>query len=128
MRSSLWWVVLAGVSCSVPFSDELHYSCGADRDCGGDGFVCVRETDGRQFCCKSTGAEVCGDGIDNDCNGLIDGEDHWPAETCNGLDDDCDGRVDEDFHLQFDDTNCGSCGHACPKNQTCQAAQCVSPP
>ncbi len=35
--------------------------------------------------------EVCFDGVDNDCDGLVD---EGVPETCNGLDDDCDGRVD----------------------------------
>ncbi len=35
--------------------------------------------------------ETCFDGIDNDCDGLVD---EGEPETCNGLDDDCDGRVD----------------------------------
>lgn len=124
------WIVLlagAGLSCSVHFDDALRYRCGSDRDCGGDGFACVTEIDGTRFCCKSSGAEVCGDGLDNDCNGLIDAEDHWPTEICNGLDDDCDGRVDENFFFEFDDSNCGGCGNRCSNTQTCQSGKCVPP-
>lgn len=124
------WIVLiagAGFSCSVPFDDDLRYRCDSDRDCGGDGFVCVAETDGKRFCCKSSGAEVCGDGLDNDCNGLIDAEEDLLTETCNTIDDDCDGRIDEDFFFEFNDTNCGGCGIACFSPQTCQGGTCVPP-
>jgi hypothetical protein len=38
--------------------------------------------------------EVC-NGVDDDCNGLID--DTGRAEACNAEDDDCDGMIDEDF-------------------------------
>ena len=130
-RLRRWMIALlagAGPSCSVPFDDDLRYRCGSDRDCGGDGFVCVARTDGgSQFCCKSSGAEVCGDGLDNDCNGLIDADDHHLIEICNTLDDDCDGRIDEDFFFEFSDANCGKCNNVCVSPQTCQSGQCVAP-
>jgi outer membrane protein assembly factor BamB len=79
--------------------------------------------------------EVCGDGIDSDCDGL--GGPKEPeepsccvpqAEVCNGRDDDCDGRVDEDllnrcgqcpgtgscYGVSFDDAgDCARPGRAC---------------
>jgi hypothetical protein len=39
-------------------------------------------------------SEVC-NGLDDDCDGLVD-EDLGQADICNGLDDDCDGLIDED--------------------------------
>ena len=40
--------------------------------------------------------EICGDGIDNNCNGEIDEGCCLPStEICNNRDDDCDGLVDE---------------------------------
>ena len=34
-------------------------------------------------------------------------------ETCNGIDDDCDGLLDEDFDTATDPRNCGTCGSVC---------------
>jgi len=59
--------------------------------------------------------EVCGDGVDNDCNGLVDeggiGQNCCgtcgpePEEVCDGIDNDCDGRIDEGTL-----NACGECG------------------
>lgn len=114
-----------GVACSFRFSDEVRYSCVGDADCGGDGFVCTTKGSAAGSCCKKTGKEVCGDGVDNDCNGLIDAADSWPSETCNGLDDDCDGKIDEDFDFRFDPTNCGKCGTGCAANESCTNGTCL---
>jgi hypothetical protein len=55
--------------------------------------------------------EICGDGIDSDCNGLGGPKDPEEpaccvpqAEVCNGRDDDCDGEVDEGLR-----NRCGQC-------------------
>lgn len=117
----LWWLVLG---CSVPFSDERRYTCVSDGDCGGDGFVCIADRQGVRACCGATEPELCGDGVDNDCDGLVDGEDDWPEELCNGQDEDCDGRVDEGFYFEFDDENCGACGRRCVLPARCSNWSC----
>jgi hypothetical protein len=43
--------------------------------------------------------EVCGNELDDDCDGEID-ESSDVAEQCNGLDDNCDGLVDEDLYVK----------------------------
>ena len=59
------------------------------------------------------------------------------AESCNDLDDDCDGTVDEGVtnkcgncaqepDLQSDATNCGTCGHRCGTDETCESGRCAA--
>jgi hypothetical protein len=115
--------VALGLGCSVTFSDSLKYTCTRAEDCAGDGLVCTAPAGGAGYCCKPTGPEVC-NGLDDDCNGLID--DGFPAEICNGKDDNCNGKVDEGFNLQTDPANCGACGHVCTQYQSCQLGSCIT--
>lgn len=111
--------VVIGMSCSFAFTDDVLYSCKTDGDCGGSDFVCTTG-----ICCRATGAEVCGDEIDNDCDGHLDGE--GTTEVCNGRDDDCDSFTDEGFDLQRSPTDCGMCGRACDAaTQQCTGGMCV---
>lgn len=110
--------VLIGMSCRFTFTDDVIYACKADGDCGGGGFVCTAGA-----CCHATGDEACGDGLDNDCDGRVDGA--GTDEVCNGRDDDCDGTTDEGFDLQQSPTNCGTCGTTCDTTtQRCRLGTC----
>jgi MYXO-CTERM domain-containing protein len=85
-----------------------HYICKAD----GTGSFCNIDMPG-----ATSKKEVC-NGIDDNCNGLIDEStpqnplDCQPCvaqpEVCNGKDDDCDDQVDEVADLVDDNEPCGS--------------------
>lgn len=100
---------------------EFEVPCGEgedldeDRYCSADGIDC---NDGDTSVNPEV-AEVCGDGIDNNCNGNIDEELDYDGdgyttcsgdcrdnnssvnpsavEVCDSLDNDCDGNIDEGF-------------------------------
>jgi clumping factor A len=67
--------------CNVVFTPNACVECLTDANCGALEPTC----DATGSCiCVPSGAEVCGDGIDNDCNGVAD----------DGCDDDMDGLLD----------------------------------
>lgn len=53
----------------------------ADRDPDGDGFVCDRDCDPNDGTIWPGAPEICGDGIDQDCNGLADDAPECPDCT-----------------------------------------------
>lgn len=164
-----------GVECSVQPGQPQTESCdGKDNDCDGQvdedwpnkGTTCKAGTggcnragkqvctpDGTQLRCSSPGgsptAETC-DGIDNDCNGIIDdglvracqtacgsgvekcSGGQWQnctapspqQETCNGKDDNCDGSIDESLS-RICQTNCGKGKETCSNGRwvNCTAPQ-----
>ena len=58
------------------------------------------------------GGEICGNGLDDDCDGQVD-EGCVPCvpqpEICDGKDNDCDGDVDEDYTPVACGSNIGEC-------------------
>jgi hypothetical protein len=70
-----------------------------------------------------SGSRTCKDGMLGECKGAV-----LPAsETCNGMDDDCNGTIDDAPGLDSDLENCGRCGNACGKGESCCAGRCVNP-
>ncbi|MBZ4415483.1 hypothetical protein [Myxococcus sp. RHSTA-1-4] len=74
LRALCSLLLLSGAAgCKVEFPNDVPYTCGADADCGGDGYVCTAlPNDGPKYCCLPE-----------------------PDELCNSVDDDCDGAIDE---------------------------------
>jgi hypothetical protein len=45
-------------------------------------------------------------------------------EICDGIDNNCDGIIDENFDFDFDLQNCGGCGIVCGEGEICELGQC----
>jgi hypothetical protein len=110
--------IAAGESACVPSCGSVN-ACPPQFQCLADGGATPTCVPTHGVCCggsKPAAAEVCNDGKDNDCDGLVDCADSdcsekacgpnglvcaaqacacpKSAETCNGADDDCDGKID----------------------------------
>jgi hypothetical protein len=86
-------------------------------------FVMATATWGSSTCSPSEpGTELtCDDGLDNDCDGLVDGADPDCAGcspvapddlTCDGIDDDCNGLIDDGYVAPATSCGVGECAAA----------------
>jgi Putative metal-binding motif len=92
----LWSIFsLVASGCSLLISPESAPLLCARSDGGPE--VCPTGLECRNGSCLPTcGREICGDGVDNDCDGMVDEADPSVPDTCgDGVDNNCDGRVDE---------------------------------
>lgn len=88
--------------------------CSDAGDCPGGGWDCITpEGLGGRVCgCAATAdEEICGNGLDDDCNGRPD-----DCRLCGGV------PVPED-----DPANCGACGVRCGVDQECSGGECRCP-
>ncbi|MDY0063281.1 MAG: MopE-related protein [Myxococcota bacterium] len=117
--------------------DDLGSCLVAGGACGEGRRQCLN---GEEICVPlvAPAPERC-DGLDNDCDGVIDEEVRnpcgrcgpTPVEVCNGEDDDCDGLVDDDARCDGERTcQRGFCAAPCeagecPGGQVCEAGSCL---
>ncbi|MBU1430599.1 thrombospondin type 3 repeat-containing protein, partial [Myxococcota bacterium] len=95
-----------GCATGLPGACAVGVSLCADGD-----FTCASPTPGEEAC----------NGLDDDCDGLVDEGTRnacgrcgpTPLERCDGVDNDCDGEIDEDA--------------PCPADQACILGQCADP-
>ena len=86
----LVFAALVGCDTSPQVAATDSFACFTDSACG-LGFRCVSQKCRDATTCQR--AEVCGDGADNDCNGLADCEDLACATACKSIDGGVDAGV-----------------------------------
>ena len=97
-------------SCTPSLPATLDASCnGIDDDCDGaidEDYLSVTSSCGTGAC-AATGSTLCLDGQEQ--NNCVEGEPQPSDSSCDGVDDDCDGLVDEEFVGQASSCGVGAC-------------------
>ncbi len=127
---------MAGSSCDLHTGCRMGRPCGTSVDCVDTDPCTVNERcDPATRLCLFDLLDGDHDGFPPRSCGGTDCDDSNPnvhpgaTERCNGIDDNCNGLIDEGFDLQTDMLNCGSCDNACPTGTTtCVAGMCACTP
>lgn len=128
------FTVVAGGDCddnnNQVFPNATEICNGIDDDCDGinDDFVAPEPCSLQQGVCAGATANCDSSGSFPVCGAADYGSNYQAQETvCDGLDNDCDGLVDEETDLQNDPQNCGSCATVCPSSPSaCLLPACTS--
>jgi Putative metal-binding motif len=102
-------------------------------NCGSCGFACVVSNAVPKCAAGACGVGQCLPGWSDRDGVAANGCEHpcsptdGGVEVCDGLDNDCNGVVDDGFNLVSDPTNCGQCGLVCNvPNGNVSAYNCVA--
>lgn len=116
------------------YGSSSGYGYGNCPDQDGDGYsTCNGDCNDADTSIYPTKTEICFDGKDNNCNGIMDCSENscagMPgAKTVSGIIDTnqlcCNRNL---VNIAVSQNNCGACGISCSASQSCVAGICVNP-